>query len=302
MVDTTDEWIVSRTGIRERRKLEKELSNADLSAAAAGMALKNAGLDPERLDLILVATVTPDHISPSTACILQARLGAFRAAAMDLAAGCTGFIYALATAQQFIQNGAYRNALVVGVEVLTRVTDWEDRGTCVLFGDGAGAVVLEPVDEADRGIISFELGADGRGKELLYVPAGGSALPASIETVQKRLHYIKMNGNEVFKFAVRVVEETLSNLLAGAALDAGDLDYLFLHQANLRIIEHARKKLNLPPEKVPVNIDRYGNMSSATIPVSLHEELEAGRLQKGALVGMVAFGAGLTWGGVLLRW
>ncbi len=301
IVDTSDAWIFSRTGIRERRKLEEGLSNVDLSAGAARMALQNARLEPQELDLILVATVTPDYMTPSTACLIQARLEAFRAAAMDLSAGCTGFIYALSVAKQFIQTGAYRNVLVVGVDILSRVTNWEDRSTCVLFGDGAGAVVLQPVEE-DRGIISFQLGSDGRGVDLLLIPAGGSARPASIETVTNRLHAIQMNGNEIFKFAVRVVEETLDDLLEKAGLEPGDLDFLFLHQANLRIIDSARKRLKLPPERVPVNIDRYGNMSSATIPVSLHEEAAAGRLKKGALIAMVAFGAGLTWGGVLMKW
>ncbi|MEW5785392.1 MAG: beta-ketoacyl-ACP synthase III [Bacillota bacterium] len=301
IVDTNDAWIIARTGIRERRKLEEGFSNVDLSTRAAQEALAEAGLKPEELDLILVATVTPDFQTPSTACLLQARLGALRAAALDLSAGCSGFIYALNVGQQFIQNSTYRNILVVGVEVLSRVTDWKDRGTCVLFGDGAGAVVLQPTTEK-RGIVACELGADGRGAELLIIPAGGSDRPASAETVAGRLHYVKMNGNEVFKFAVRQVEETLFNLLERGGVKPEALDYLFLHQANLRIIESARKRLNLPPERVPVNIDRYGNMSSATIPVSWHEEAAAGRLKKGDLVAAVAFGAGLTWGGILMKW
>lgn len=302
MVDTSDAWIVSRSGIRERRILEQGRSNIDLTAAAARAALENAELNPAELELIIVATITPDYITPSTSCLLQARLGASRAAAMDISAGCTGFIYALNTARQFIRTGACRNALVVGAEVLSRITDWKDRSTCVLFGDGAGAVVLQPSGAAARGIIACELGADGRGVDILMVPAGGSANPASDETVARRLHYIKMNGNEVFKFAVRVVEETLIRLLDGAGLKAEEIDFLFLHQANLRIIESARKRLKLPPERVPVNIDRYGNISSATIPVALHETVAEGRLSPGDLVAMVAFGAGLTWGGILLRW
>jgi len=301
MVETSDDWIVSRTGIRERRKLESGLSSVDLAAAAAAMALKNADLDAGELDLILVATVTPDHMTPSTACLLQDRLGASKVAAMDLSAGCTGFIYALTTGYQFILSGACRRVLVVGVEVLSRVTDWEDRSTCVLFGDGAGAVVLQPVQE-DRGLITFELGADGSGAGMLLIPAGGSKYPASAETVQKRLHYVCMNGNEVFKFAVRAVEDTLATLLQRGGVTSGQLDYLFLHQANLKIIESARKRLNLPPGRVPVHIDRYGNMSSAAIPITLHEEAEAGRLKKGDLLAAIAFGAGLTWGGVLMRW
>lgn len=301
MVDTSDEWIVSRTGIRERRKLEDGLSSVDLSERASREALRRSALEPSDIDLIIVATVTPDYPTPSGSCLLQARLQAQQAAAMDISAGCTGFIYALTVAHQFICNGTYHNVLVVGVEVLTRVTDWEDRGTCVLFGDGAGAAVLQGTED-DRGILNFSLKADGRGAELLIVPAGGSAMPASPETIKNKMHTLKMNGNEIFKFAVRVVEETLSELMERESIKAEALDYLFLHQANLRIIEHIRKRLKLPPEKVPVNINRFGNMSSATIPIAIHEEVLSGRLDEGALVAMVAFGAGLTWGGLLMKW
>lgn len=301
MVDTSDKWILARTGIRERRLLEEGLSNVDLSERAARDALKSAGLKPDQLELILVATVTPDYPLPATACSLQARLGAFQAAAMDLAAGCSGFIYALTVADHFIRSGAYRNALVVGVEILSRIVDWEDRSTCVLFGDGAGAAVMQPV-KGERGLIAFELGADGRGLESLYIPAGGAALPASAETVRQRLHYVRMNGPEIFKFAVRIVKKTMDRLMEKGEFEYADLDHLFLHQANLRIIESIRKNLQLPREKVPVNIDRYGNMSSATIPIALCEEAAAGRLKEGDLLAAVAFGAGLTWGGILMRW
>lgn len=301
MVETSDQWIVARTGIRERRKLEDGLSGVDLTEKASREALERASLDPSELDLIIVATVTPDYPTPSTSCLLQARLKAFKAAALDLSAGCTGFIYALAVGHQFINSGVYKKVLVVGVEVLTRITDWEDRSTCVLFGDGAGAVVLQATKE-ERGFINFTLKSDGRGAELLILPAGGSAMPASIETLQNRQHYLKMNGNEIFKFAVRVVEETLHDMLELEKLKPEHLDYLFLHQANLRIIEHIRKRLKLPTDKVPVNIDRFGNMSSATIPIAIHEEIIAGRLKEDHLVAMVAFGAGLTWGGLLMKW
>lgn len=301
MVETSDEWIVSRTGIRERRKLEKGLSNADLSETAAREALDRAAVKPSDLDLIVVATVTPDHPTPSTSCLLQTRLKAEKAAAFDLSAGCSGFVYALTVAHQFISSGVYKNVLVVGVEVLSRFTDWEDRGTCVLFGDGAGAVVLT-AGEGERGIIDFSLHAEGRGAELLMIPAGGSAMPASTETLENRMHFIKMNGNEIFKFAVKVVEENLTLMLKRNGYVAEDLDHLFLHQANLRIIEHIRKRLKLPQDKVPVNIDRFGNTSSATIPIAIHEELIAGRLKNNSLVAMVAFGAGLTWGGLLMKW
>ncbi len=301
MVDTNDQWIVSRTGIRERRKLEDGLSNVDLTERASREALERAGLDPSELDMIIVATVTPDYPTPSTSCLLQARLKAFKAAAVDLSAGCTGFVYALTVGHQFIRSGTYKNILVVGAEVLSRVTDWKDRSTCVLFGDGAGAAVLAPTEE-DRGIMSFSLHADGRGGKLLMIPGGGSALPASEESLHNRMHFIKMNGNEIFKFAVKAVDENLSQLMARENLKPEDLDYLFLHQANMRIIEYIRKRLKLPPEKVPVNIDRYGNTSSATIPVAIHEEIIAGRMAEGDLVAMVAFGAGLTWGGLLMKW
>jgi len=301
MVETSNEWIVSRTGIRERRKLEDGLSSVDLAEKASREALENASINPSDLDMIIVATVTPDYPTPATSCLLQSRLGALKAGAMDLSAGCTGFVYALTVGHQFIKSGACGNVLVVGVEVLSRVTDWEDRGTCVLFGDGAGAVVLGRGD-GNRGILDFSLRADGRGAELLMIPGGGSAMPASVESIAKRAHYIKMNGNEIFKFAVRVVEDTLIDLFSNEDLSTADLDYLFLHQANLRIIEHIRKRLKLPAEKVPVNIDRLGNTSSATIPIAIHEELTAGRLKEGDLVAMVAFGAGLTWGGILTRW
>ncbi len=301
MVNTSDEWIVARTGIRERRVLEEGFSNVDLSEKAAREALNRAGIKPEQVDLILVATVTPDHQTPSTACLLQSRLGVPGSGAMDISAGCTGFIYALTVAHQFILSGSCRNVLVVGVEVLTRITDWQDRGTCVLFGDAAGAVVLQATGEK-RGVINFSLKADGRGARLLYVPAGGSAMPASAETVARGLHYLKMNGSEVFKFAVRVVEDLLFDLINREKMKPADLNHIFLHQANLRIIDHIRKRLKLPPEIFPVNIDRLGNTSSATIPVAIHEELVAGRLKKGDVLAMVAFGAGLTWGGVLMRW
>lgn len=301
LVDTSDQWIVSRTGIRERRKLEAGFSSVDLAEKAAREALERASVLAADIDMIIVATVTPDYPTPSTACLLQARLQAYKASAMDLSAGCSGFVYALGVGSQFIGSGSCKNILVIGVEVLTRVTDWSDRGTCVLFGDGAGAVVLQPTTEKS-GIMKVSLNADGRGAELLLIPAGGSMIPASSQSLCDRLHYIKMNGNEIYKFAVRVVEETLEELLGEADLKAEDLDYLFLHQANLRIIEHIRRRLKLPPEKVPVNIDRFGNMSSATIPVAIHEEVVAGRLKEGDLLAMVAFGAGLTWGGITMTW
>ncbi|MFY9114546.1 MAG: beta-ketoacyl-ACP synthase III [Dethiobacteria bacterium] len=301
MVETNDNWIISRTGIRERRILEKNRAASDLSVDAGMMALKGSGLNPEDLDLIIVCTSTPDFPVPSTACVVQNKMGAVRAAAFDLNAGCTGFIYGITVGRQFIENGTYKNIMVIGVDIISRIIDWEDRTTCVLFGDGAGAVILRPTD-AGRGFISTDLRSDGSGAEMLIVPAGGSRLPASDITVREKKHFVKMNGNEVFKFAVRVVEDITVSLLEKADEKVENLDFLFLHQANLRIIESARKRLGLPMEKVPVNIDRYGNMSAASIPISLYENVESGPLKKGDLVALVAFGAGLTCGGVLLEW
>jgi len=302
LVDTSDEWIITRTGIRERRKLEDGSTGVDLSENASREALKNAGISAEEIDLIIVATVTPDHPTPSSACILQSRLGALKAAAFDISAGCTGFIYATAVAHQFMSTGLYQNVLVVGVEILTRYTNWEDRSTCVLFGDGAGAVVLRQTDDAERGIIDFQLKSDGRGADLLIIPAGGNAMPASEESLKNNLHTIKMNGNEIFKFVVKAIEEVIVCMLESNNYKPEDVDFLFLHQANLRIVEHVRKRMKLPQEKVPANIDRFGNTSSATIPIMLHEEVTAGRLTRGNLIGMGAFGAGITWGGIIMKW
>ena len=302
-VDTSDSWIVSRTGIRERRVLETGLSCSDLAVEASAMALENADFYPADLDLIIVSTVTPDYPTPSTACLVQAKLKANRAAAFDISAGCTGFIYGLAAAESFISSGLYRSALVIGAEVLSRVTDWQDRSTCVLFGDGAGAVLLEKKTSSDnRGIVDFILGSDGQGAEELCIPGGGSKNPASEESIAKKLHSIKMNGNEIFKFAVRVVEDTMDELLERHTLKPDQLDHLFLHQANERIIKHIQKRVGLPQEKIPLNLSRYGNTSSASIPIALHEEVAAGRLNKNDLIALVGFGSGLTWGGALIRW
>ncbi len=301
IVETNNEWIVTRTGIRERRIAEAGTGSSHLAVEACREALQRGGVDPREVDLVILATVTPDQPVPATANMVQARLGASRAAAFDLNAGCSGFVYAVGVARQFIENGMYRNVLVVGVDLLTRITDWQDRSTCVLFGDGAAAVLLQPVEEGG-GILAMEMGSDGNGADFLKVPAGGSLMPSSHDTVKDRLHYIQMNGNEIFKFAVRIVSETTLNLLKQARRDPSEIRYLFLHQANLRIMDTARKRLGLAPERVPVNIDRYGNMSAATIPVALHETAASGKLKRGDLVALVAFGAGLTWGGVLLEW
>ncbi|HEY8345865.1 MAG TPA: beta-ketoacyl-ACP synthase III [Symbiobacteriaceae bacterium] len=300
-VDTSDEWIRTRTGIRERRIAEPGEASSDYAVAAARKAMEMAGVTPEQIDLIIVGTVTPDMPFPSTACLVQAALGARRAAAFDLAAACPGWLYGLVMAQQTIATGLYDCALVIGVEMLSKVVDWEDRTTCVLFGDGAGAAVLQPVSPG-KGILASVLGAEGEGGSLLMIPAGGSRMPASHETVERRLHYIRMNGPEVYRFAVRVMNEATMQVLEKAGLSPEQIDLLVPHQANIRIIESAMKRLNIGPEKVVINVDRYGNTSSASIPLALAEALETGRLRDGQNLVLVSFGAGLTWGAVALRW
>jgi 3-oxoacyl-[acyl-carrier-protein] synthase-3 len=301
MVDTSDEWIRSRSGIRERRIARPDQATSDLAVVAGERALENAGITPEEVDLIIVATNTPDMFFPATACLVQERLGAKNAGAFDLAAGCTGFIYALATGSQFIATGSYRTILVIGAENLSKITNWKDRNTCVLFGDGAGAVVLRPA-LADRCILSFKLRADGAGALQLCLPAGGSRQPATRETLEQNKHYIHMNGREIFKFAVRVMGEVAEEVLAQAGLSKSELDFFIPHQANIRIIKAAAKRLELPMEKVLVNVDRYGNTSTASIPLALEEALQGGRIKKGDHVVMVGFGTGLTWGAVAVKW
>ena len=299
MVDTSDEWIVTRTGIKERRIAESDVATSDLSFEAAKMALASANLSPKDIDLIIVATVTPDMLFPATACILQDKLGA-ECPGFDLSAGCSGLIYALSVGAQFVANGTYNNVLVVGAEVLSKITDWQDRSTCVLFGDGASAIVLGPVERG--GFRSFVLGADGSGGKLLELPAGGSRLPASYDTVSQRLHYIKMNGREVFKFAVKIMGEAALEAIEKAGLTPSDIDLFIPHQANIRIIESAAERLKLPMDRVFINLDRYGNTSSASVGIALHEALLSGRIREGNRVVMVGFGAGLTWGACVLEW
>ncbi|RXT15076.1 beta-ketoacyl-ACP synthase III [Ammoniphilus sp. CFH 90114] len=301
MVDTTDEWIVTRTGIRERRISGADEASSDLAFHASQRALEKAGIAPEDLDLIVIATVTPDMTFPSTANILQDKLGAKKAAAFDLAAACSGFLYGIATASQFIQNGLYRYALVIGVECLSKIVDWKDRNTCVLFGDGAGAAVLGPVEEG-YGFLSFDLGSDGKGGELLKLPAGGSRLPATVDTIASGLHYISMSGGDVFKFAVRAMGNSAEAALEKAGMTKKDIDFMVPHQANIRIIDAAVKRLGLPKEKVIVNIDRYGNMSAASIPVALDEAVNKGSIRYGDNLVLVGFGGGLTWGATVLKW
>lgn len=301
MVETNDEWIVTRTGIRERRIASPEQATSDLALAAAEDALKAAGITADQLDLIVVATITPDMAFPSVSCILQEKLGAKKAAAFDLSAACSGFIYGLANAANFIATGTYQYALVIGAETLSRITDYTDRNTCILFGDGAGAVVLGRVPEG-RGFKSFELGADGSGGELLKICGGGSRFPASAESLEKKLHYIHMDGRDVFKFAVRIMGSAAEEALRKAEMSKEDIDLLIPHQANIRIIESAINRLELPPEKCVTNLDRYGNVSAGSIPIALAEAVEQGRVKEGDCLVFVGFGGGLTWGASVLIW
>ncbi|HET7760253.1 MAG TPA: beta-ketoacyl-ACP synthase III [Gaiellaceae bacterium] len=300
MMDTNDEWIRERTGIRERRIAAPEEALSDLCLPACRDALDQAGLDASEIDLIIVATVTPDMVFPSTGAILADRLGAPDAGAYDLSAGCTGFMYAVAQGYSMLAGGLAQKALVVGGDVLSRILDWSDRSTAVLFGDGAGAVVLEQVPSG--GFLGFELGADGSGGPQLYVPAGGSRSPATEETVADRMHFVKMNGREVFKFATRVLVSSAKAVLAECGRSIEDVDVYVPHQANVRIIEHARQKLGIPEEKTVIDVDRYGNTSSGSIPLALADATADGRLRPGELVLMTGMGAGLTWGSGLIEW
>lgn len=301
MIDTSDEWIRTRTGISTRHLAAENQSTSDLAYEAAKAALDDAGMTPEDIDLIIVATCTPDMLFPATSCILQEKLGIKGKPAFDLEAACSGFIYGLAVGAQFIATGLYENVIVVGAETLSRIINWQDRNTCVLFGDGAGAAVLKPVENG-KGIISFDMGADGAGADLLKIPAGAAAMPASDKTLAEGMHYISMNGNEVFKFAVRVMGETALKSLGKAGLAKDDLAYVVPHQANIRIVEAAMRRLNLPMEKAYINLDKYGNMSSASIPAALDELYRKKSLKNGDLILLVGFGAGLTWSSLVLRW
>lgn len=283
-VDTSDEWIRTRTGIEQRRLADENTDTSDMAYQAGLQAMKTAGISAEDIDLILVGTVTPDRPFPSVACYLQERLGASNAAAMDISAACSGFMYGMVTAKQFIDTGTYKNVLVIGVEKLSKITDWEDRNTCVLFGDGAGAAVLGPVSEG-RGILSFELGADGRGTKHLYQD-----------------QHLRMNGREVFKFAVRQMGESAVNVIEKIGLQKEDVDYLIPHQANIRIMEAARERLGIPEEKMHKSVHKYGNTSAASIGIGLAEDVESGKIKDGDLVVLVGFGGGLTWGAIALRW
>jgi 3-oxoacyl-[acyl-carrier-protein] synthase-3 len=293
-VDTTNEWIIERTGIRERRMASKEEALSDVALPACRDALARAGIEGKDVDLVIVATVTPDMMFPSTGAILADKLGAVAAAAYDLSAGCTGFMYALAQAYGMLAGGLARRALVVGGDLLSRILDWEDRSTLILFGDGAGAVVLEATPEP--GFLGFELGADGAGGANLWLPGSGSRLFDDPD------QYVKMNGREVYKFATRILAQSAQDLLERCGVAIEEVDVYVPHQANIRIIDHATKKLGVPSERVVVNVDRYGNTSSGSIPLALADAAFAGRLEPGKLVLMTGMGAGLTWGSALLRW
>jgi 3-oxoacyl-[acyl-carrier-protein] synthase III len=300
MVETSDEWITERTGIRERRVADPDQAASDLALPAARDALEAARLDPADVDLVVVATVTPDMFFPSTGSLLASALGADDAAAYDLSAGCTGFMYALAQAYGALAGGLAQNAVVVGTETLSKIINWQDRTTCVLFGDGAGAVVLENVREG--GFLGFELGSDGEGGKDLSMPAGGSRNPSTVQTVEQELHFLRMNGREVYKFATRVLVSSAEKLLEEVGVTVEDVDVYIPHQANKRIIDHAARNLGIPEEKIFVNLEKYGNTSSASIPLCLAEAVQAGRLQRGARVLMTGMGAGLTWGSAYTVW
>jgi 3-oxoacyl-[acyl-carrier-protein] synthase-3 len=301
MVDTSDEWIRTRTGIVERRIADPDTATSDLAVEAARAALDRAGMDPLDLDLIMVASVTPDTIFPCAATIVQHRLGARRAGAFDVLVGCTGFVYGLVLASGMIASGGYHRVMVIGAETLSKITDWDDRSTCVLFGDAAGAAILAPVPEG-RGVLGYSLGNEGDKAEALKIAAGGSRMPTTAQTVADRLHYLSMNGAEVFKFAVRALADSSEEVVKDLGLSMADIDWVIPHQANLRIIDAAAKRFHIPYERFIRNLERYGNTSAASIPVALDEAVRDGRISEGDLVLLASFGAGLSWGTLVMRW
>ncbi|HNW83698.1 MAG TPA: beta-ketoacyl-ACP synthase III [bacterium] len=301
IVDTSDEWIRTRTGISERRIADEFTATSDIASVAAKSALENAGLTADQIDLILVATVTPDMAFPSTACFVQKNIGAMNATAFDLGAGCSGFIYGLSVANSFISSGIYKNVLVIGAETLSKVINWEDRNTCVLFGDGAGAAVVSRVEE-NSGILSIQLGANGNHAGLITEPAGGSRTPVTHEVLDKKLNTIHMEGSEVFKLAIRTMGAVSEDVIKESGLTVNDLSLVIPHQANQRIIDGIFKRLNVPKEKSHLNLEKYGNTSAASIPIALDEASRQGKLKKGDNLLMVAFGSGLTWGAAIIKW
>ncbi|MBU3911867.1 MAG: ketoacyl-ACP synthase III [Candidatus Omnitrophica bacterium] len=300
MVDTSDQWIMTRTGIKERRIAGKDIATSDLGIKASKLAIQDSGLKPEDIDLIITATITPDMAFPATGCIIQDKIGAKNAAAFDINAACSGFVFGIVIAQQLVSTGAYNNVLVVGAEKLSSIVDWEDRSTCVLFGDGSGACVIGASD--NRVIVSSFLGADGSGADLLKLPAGGSRMPATKETIKQRLHFLKMEGNEVFKIAVRIMVEAANKAITKVGLGCEDIDLLIPHQANIRILMAVAKRLGLPEEKIFMNIERYGNMSAASTAVALAEASKKNKIKRGDNIVLVAFGGGLTYGAALIQW
>lgn len=300
-VETSDEWIQTRTGIRERHIAKEDEQTSDMALEAAKRALEMAGKTPADLDLIIVGTISGDMPMPSCAAFLQAKLGC-RAPAFDVSAACAGSIYGLAIADKFIQTGAAKCALVIGVELLSRILDWEDRNTCVLFGDAAGAMIVAPEDREDRGILSTHLHADGSLANILNIPGGGSKNPVTHQMVDDKLQFVKMNGREVYKVAVRSLADVVKEALAHNDLTVSDVDHVVPHQANIRIVDTVLQRLDIPKDKAILNIDRYGNTSSASVPITLDEGIRTGRIKDGDLVAMMAIGAGMTWGGALVRW
>ena len=301
MVDTSNDWIIQRTGIKERRIVENGVTTSDLATQASLRAMEDAGVSPKDLDMIITSTITPDHIFPSTSCYIQQKIGATRACAFDILAACAGFIYAMSIGQSFINSGAMKTVLVVGAECLSKITDYTDRATCVLFGDGAGAVIIQR-DPVKHEILSSSLAADGSEADVLIMPGGGARNPASLESIQQRLHYIQFRGKEVFKLAINNITNLIMETTRENGLTLEDIDLIIPHQSNLRIIEATMEKLGLPMEKAFVNIDKYGNTSSASVPIAIDEARKDGRLHKGDIVMLVAFGGGLTWGSSLIRW
>jgi len=301
MVDTSDEWIRTRTGIIERRIASSHYATSDMATEASRMAIENAGITPQEIGLIICATVTPDNIFPSTACLIQRNLGNHKAAAFDVSAACSGFLYALSLADLFVRSETYEHVLVIGAETLSRFTDWKDRTTCVLFGDGAGAVIVSPSNSESR-ILSVHLFADGRFSDLLAVPGGGSRFPCTRDTIKKRLHYIRMKGNETFKIAVKSMVTASNIALEHHNISADHIDLFVSHQANNRIIQAAAQRLGVPDDRVVISLDRFGNTSAASIPTALWDIAQQGKLTRGKMVLLTAFGGGLTWGSSLIRW